>query len=160
MSNNNKTVIDNRTLNLEIVDAAAKSGQVLSVLIAPAAVKFFCKAVIVEFKPLPEEKNVALAVALRNRAIPFCAFDKALGGTLGSIPAEHLRGEAVQPKVYPPAQPATRPVVTIKAPKAEEPKVKEVKVEAPKEEKPKTPRARGGKKTVNPGVVGPEGAVG
>ena len=163
MNNINKTVIDNRTLTLEIVDAAAKSGQVLSVLIAPAAVKFFCKAVIVEFGPLPAEKNVALAVALRNRNIPFCAYDKALGGTLGSIPAEHLRGEPVVAKVYPPAQPATRPVV--KAAGAPAP-VAEAKAEpaapvaepakdepAPKEKKPRAPRA---KKNVNPGVISPE----
>lgn len=161
MSNNiNKTVVRNTPVTLEIVDTAAKSGALLSVLIAPTSVKFFAKMAIVEYPALPAEKVKALAVALKNRSVPFCAYDKALGGTLGSIPAEHLRGEAVQPKVYPPAQPATRPVVTIEAPKAEEPKVEEVKVEAPKEEKPKTRRARGGKKTVNPGVVGPEGAVG
>lgn len=170
MNSINKTVIDSRILSLEIVDAAAKSGQVLSVLIAPAGVKFFCKAVIVEFKPLPAEKVKALAVALKNRSVPFCAYDKALGGTLGSIPAEHLRGEAVVAKVYPPAQPATRPVVKaagapapvveakaeLPAPAAEQAKDEP----APKEKK----AARGekklnrGKKTVAPKKLSPEGA--
>lgn len=152
MKTNNSIKIDSRTLSLEIVDNAAKSGQVLSALIAPTGVKFFCKAVIVEFKPLPAEKNVALAVALKNRGIPFCSFDKALGGTLGSIPAEHLRGEEVVAKVYPKAAPATRPVVKPGAPAPEPVKPAEEPVKlaptaegdlapAPKEKKAKAPRA-------------------
>lgn len=171
MSNNiNKTVVRNTPVTLEIVDTAAKSGALLSVLIAPTSIKFFAKMAIVEYPALPAEKVKALAVALKNRSVPFCAYDKALGGTLGSIPAEHLRGEAVQPKVYPPAQPATRPVVKaagapapVVEAKAElpAPAAEQVKDEpAPKEKK----AARGekklnrGKKTVAPKKLSPEGA--
>ena len=164
---NNITKNDNRVLSLEIVDAAAKSGQVLSVLIAPAAVKFFCKAVIVEFKALPAEKNKALAVALRNRNILFCAYDKALGGTLGSIPAEHLRGEPVVAKVYPKAQPATRPVLGAPAPEVAKPADKpaamtispegEIVVKEEKKKAPRAPRVRKEKKGGKPAA---EQAVG
>lgn len=175
MNNNiNKTVIREVALTSTVLEAAIKSGVVLSVLIAPNAVKLFCTMAIVQYPALPEAAAKACAHNLRLAGVPFCAYDKALGGTLGSIPAEHLRGEAVQPKVYPKAQPATRPVVKasgapapvaeakaepaapVAEPKAElpAPVVEPAKDEpAPKEKKKRAPRA---KKNLNPGVISPE----
>lgn len=158
----NKTAIDARTLNLELLNKAREAG-LLSVLITEKEIRLFMPGVIVVFSPLSAEKTPILAQNLRGYKVPFAAQDKALKPTLGYIPAEHLAGQPVVAKVYPPAQPATRPVV--KAAGAPAP-VAEAKVElpppaeepakdepAPKEKKKRAPRA---KKNLNPGVISPE----
>lgn len=159
----NKTVVREVALTSTVLETAVKSGAVLSVLIAPNAVKLFCTMAIVQYPALPEAAAKACAHNLRIAGVPFSAYDKALRPTLGYIPAEHLRGEPVVAKVYPPAQPATRPVVKAAgapAPVAEAkaelppPVVEPAKDEpAPKEKKARAPRA---KKNLNPGVISPE----
>jgi len=161
MSNINKTIVRTDTLTLDTLDKAVKSGVVLSVLIAPDSIKFFCTMAVVQFPGMPQDKQRAVAVALRNRSVPFCSADRTLGGTLQSIPPAHLEGKPVVAKVYGPAQPATRPVVKpgAPAPEAAKPAEEPVKLAqtadgelapAPKKEKkaraPRAPRASRAKK--------------
>lgn len=169
--NTNKTVIDSRTFNTELLNKAQEAG-LLSVLIAPTQIRLFLPTVVVQYAPLPADKTLALASTLRFRSIPFAAADKALKPTINYIPAEHLRGEAVVEKIYPPAKPATRPVMPAKAelpaPAPAEAKAELPPVEAPvaqneqpakKEKKPRAPRAprNRGKKGANVVEVSPEG---
>lgn len=153
---------DDRVFNLELLNKAREAG-LLSVLITEKEIRLFLPRVIAVYAPLSAEKTPILARNLRGYKVPFAAQDKSLRPTLGYIPAEHLRGEAVVAKVYPPAKPATVPVV--KAAGAPAP-VAEAKAElpppaaepakdepAPKEKKARAPRS---KKNLNPGVISPE----
>lgn len=157
----NNTKNDSRTLNTDLLNKAQEAG-LLSVLIAEKEIKLFLPQVIAVYAPLPAEKTAALASTLRFRKVPFAAHDKALKPTLGYIPAEHLAGQPVVAKVYPKAQPATRPVVKAAgapAPVAEAktelppPVAEPAKDEPAPKEKKRAPRA---KKNVNPGVISPE----
>lgn len=155
----NNTKNDSRTLNIDLLNKAQEAG-LLSVLITEKEIRLFLPQVIAAYAPLPADKTAALASTLRFRKVPFAAQDKALKPTLGSIPAEHLRGEAVVAKIYPKAKPATRPVV--KAADAPAP-VAEAKAEpagsaaepAKDEPAPKEKKAKQSKKTVSPKKLSP-----
>lgn len=167
MSNINKTVVRNEALTSTVLEAAIKSGVVLSVLIAPQSVKLFCTMAIVQYPPLPEAAAKACAHNLRRAGVPFAAADKALNPTLATIPPAHLAGQPVVEKVYPAAQPATRPVLGAPAPEvakpADKPVVLTISPEGEvvvKEEKKKDPRAPRERKEKKGGKPAAEQAVG
>lgn len=139
--NTNKIVIRSVALTSTILEAAIKSGVVLSVLITPTSVKLFCTMAIVQYPALSAAAAKACAHNMRRAGVAFAAADKELLPTLNSIPAEHLRGEAVVAKVYGPAAPATRPVVTLAAPVAPVVAVTAPVAVAKKVRKPRTVKA-------------------
>lgn len=167
MSNINKTVIRETALTSTTLEAAIKSGVVLSVLIAPTGVKLFCTMAIVQYPPLSEAAAKACAHNLRRAGVPFAAADKALNPTLATIPPAHLAGQQVVEKVYPKAQPATKPVMGAGAPEvakpADKPAVMTISPEGEivvKEEKKKAPRAPRARKEKKGGKPAAEQAVG
>lgn len=165
--NTNKTVIREVALTSVTLEAAIKSGVVLSVLIAPTSVKLFCTMAIVQYPALPEAAAKACAHNLRRAGVPFAAADKALNPTMATIPPAHLAGQQVVEKVYGPAQPATRPVVKPAGAPAPAPAEEPVKLAptaegnlAPAPKKAKKARAPRAKKAKNTGESAAEQAVG